>query len=44
MAAPLAREFARCMARAGLRLDFRLPCVDFAAQSAHVFSISALSH
>lgn len=44
MAAPLAREFARCMARAGLLLDFRLPCFGSATHSICTASASALTH
>jgi len=44
MAAPLAREFAQCMARAGLRLEFRLPCLASATHSMPATSLSALTH
>ena len=44
MAAPLAREFAQCMARAGLWLDFRLPSVGSTMHPAPASSMSARTH
>jgi hypothetical protein len=44
MAAPLARELAQCMSRAGLRLEFRLPYVGTVARSASAPLLSALTH
>jgi len=44
LAAPLAREFAQCMARAGLRLDFQLPGVARASHGAPAPLVLALTH
>jgi hypothetical protein len=44
MAAPLAREFAHSMARAGLRLDFQLPTFGSATPSAPGSTVSVLTH
>ena len=44
MAAPLAREFAQCMARAGLRLDFQLPLDGSISHSAPKAPESALNN
>ncbi len=44
LAAPLAREFAQCMVRAGLRLDFQLPAVALASHAAPAPLVSAFTH
>jgi nicotinamidase-related amidase len=44
MAAPLAREFARCMTRAGLRLHFQLSSMGSTLHSSPGSAVSVLTH
>jgi hypothetical protein len=44
LAAPLAREFSQCMARAGLPLDFRLRCSGSVLHPSSAASMSAPIH